>query len=144
MKATPNSGRHIVLLVGDTVAEQLCMFNLVDATCSWVSSQLGICHGTNRILTVVGKIDPVATIMAEAIEVIDWFMNHKAQMAVFKKHSQGWGLVSPCDSRYGFNFIAMLKLLQEVQTLQKAVGDPAYIEAEFDQDIIKARVNEAD
>lgn len=50
--------------------------------------------------------------------------------------------MSPCDSRYDFNFIVMLKLLKEVLALQKAVGDPAYIEDKFDQDAIKARANE--
>jgi len=142
IRSTPKAGRCIVLQVGDTVAEQLAMFELVEAACPWVSSQLGVCHGTNRILTIVGAIPRIGAILIEVLEVVDWFMNHKLQHAVFEKHSKGRALVTPCDSRYGFNFIAMLKLLKEVETCQKAVGDPAYIEAGFDNDIIKPRVND--
>jgi hypothetical protein len=69
-------------------------------------------------------------------------MNLKLQHAVFTKHSEGRTLITPCDSRYGYNFIAMLKLLREVTVAQKAVGDPAYIEADLDHDIIKPRVND--
>ena len=49
MQATPNGGRSIVLMVGDTVAEQLVMFDLVELTCPWISKQLSICHGSSRI-----------------------------------------------------------------------------------------------
>jgi hypothetical protein len=101
MKSMPNGRSHIVLLVGDTVAEQICMFNLVDATCPWVNSKLGICHGTNWILTVIIKIDPVATIMAEALKVIYWFINNKVQMVVFKKNSQGRASLVPVTAATG-------------------------------------------
>jgi hypothetical protein len=141
IRSTPNAGRHIVLQVGDTVAEQLCMFELVEAALPWMSHQLGICHGVNRILTIVGDIPAVKAVLDDCMEIVDWFMNYKIQHAVLSKHATGT-LVTPCDSRYGFNFIAVLKLLTQVVSLQKAVGDAAYIEAHFENDIIKPRVND--
>ena len=117
----PNSVCPIVLMVGDTVAEQLVMFDLVELSYPWMSKQLGVCHRMNRILTIVGAIPAVTKVLDEALEVINWFLNFKVQHAVFTKHSEGRTLLTPCDSRYGYNFIAMLRLLREVKTLQKAV-----------------------
>ena len=65
--------------------------------------QLGICHGSNRITTIVGAVP------AEALEVINWLLNFKVQHAVFTKHSEGRTLLTPCSSRYGYNFIVMFK-----------------------------------
>lgn len=140
--STPNGGKHILLMVGDTVAEQLAMFELVEEALTWISAQLGICHGVNRILLIIGRISAVAKIIKEVLEVVDWFLNHKVQHTAFEKHSNRRSLVTPCDSRYGYNFIAMLKLLKEVKVAQKAMGDAAYCEANFEDDIIKFRVNE--
>ena len=36
IQATPNSGHSIVMMVGDTVAEQLVMFDLIELTCPWI------------------------------------------------------------------------------------------------------------
>ena len=43
------------------------------------------------------------------------------------EHSGGVCLMSSCDSRYGHNFIAVLKLLRCVLICQKVVGDPTYV-----------------
>ena len=138
----PNSGCSIVLMVGDAVVEQLVMFDLVELTYPWISKQLDICHGSNRILMIVVAVPAVKNILAEALEVIDWFLNFKVQHAVFTKHSEGRTLLTSCDNHCGYKFIVMLRLLREVTTLQKAIGDPAYIEkiASAD-DAIKPRVN---
>ena len=75
----------------------------------------------NRTLVIAGQISAVDAILKEVLEVNVWFMKHKAQHAVFEEHSKGKDLVTPHDARYGFNFIATLKLLKEVKDCQKAV-----------------------
>ena len=139
---TPLAGRCVVLMVGDTVAEQLAMFDMVEEACPWMSGQLGVCHGMNLILKICGAIPGVASVMKECMEVNDWFLAHKLQHAVFEKHAGGRALCTPCDSRYGYNFISMLKLLRMCAVCQKAVGDPAYIEANLENDVVKPRVND--
>ena len=49
------------------------MFKLVEGALPWITSQLGVCHGTNRLLVIVGQAPAVYAILKKALEVIDWF-----------------------------------------------------------------------
>ena len=75
------------------------------------------------------------------MEVIEWFNNHKVQRALWTKHCGGLYLLPSCDARYGYNFIAAMKLLRCCMICQKVVGDTVYIDEKFPADTIKPRVN---
>lgn len=109
--ATPNDGYSVVLVVGDIVAQQSVMFDVVESTCLWISKQLGICHGSNRVLTIVGAVPAAKIALAKALEAIERFLNFKVLHMFFSMQPEGRTLPTPCDSRYGFNFIALLRLL---------------------------------
>ena len=96
----------------------------------------------NRILKIIGEIRAIAKVIKKVLGFINWFLNYKVRHAAWAKHLIRRSLVKPFDSRYGYNFIAMLKLLKKVMLAPKAVGDADYCEDNFQQEMIQTRAND--
>ena len=69
--ATPNGGCSNMLMVGNTVAEQLVVLDLAEATYPWMLKQLGICYDCNNIMKIVYTILTVNKVLAETLEAVE-------------------------------------------------------------------------
>ena len=65
IRTTPEGGRCVVLMVGDTAGDQMLAAKMVERVLPWLSWQCCVCHTINRILSAIGNIEAVKTLMAE-------------------------------------------------------------------------------
>ena len=134
IRKLPDGGIHVVLLTGDTAADEVLQSAMVLAVCPWMSYHPCTTHVCSLLLKKLAKIARIATWLEECNEITEWFRGHHATMAILDKyvriHFPGVLVKRPFyapDSRFAVQFLSGLRHLDLARAYQSAVTDTAYV-----------------
>ena len=122
-------------------------WRLIMALREWMFTHPCTSHCGNVLLKLIAAIPEVSAMLEEALEINAQFAGPHHQKSLLKKHSpdhnEGVALsvMRPCDSRFGLNFLVVLRLIRLQAALASCCADATW-DAKLGTDSDSARVKE--
>ena len=120
-------GKHITNDVDFIVMDGACVdaIEILTEEYPWLSSVVCTTHSLDLLMKDLGGMAFAAETLSSAKQLVKFIMNHQKPRAMFMQLSDVV-LLSPCDTRFGYNFIMVQRLLRCEESVRKLLGSRQY------------------